>query len=76
MAIKKVTAKEAAAITKAAVEAKADADPAIKQIIEKEEMSDDSELVAVITAAIHEYESSVSVGPTDSFVVRSIKRRR
>lgn len=48
----------------------------IAQIIEKEEMSDDSELVAVITAAIHAYESSSAVGTTDDFVVRSIKRRR
>lgn len=48
----------------------------IAQIIEKEEMSDDSELVAVITAAIHAYETSNSVGATDDFVVRSIKRRR
>ena len=49
----------------------------IAQIIEKEEMSDDSELVAVITAAIHAYEQSNSViGTTDDFVVRSIKRRR
>ena len=48
----------------------------IAQIIEKEEMSDDSELVAVITAAIHAYESSSAMGTTDDFVVRSIKRRR
>lgn len=49
----------------------------IAQIIEKEEMSDDSELVAVITAAIHAYEQANSVvGTTDDFVVRSIKRRR
>lgn len=48
----------------------------IAQIIEKEDMSDDSELVAVITAAIHAYESSSTIGATDDFVVRSIKRRR
>ena len=46
---------------------------------EKEEMSaaDDLELVAVITAAIHAYESAKGIPvSTDDFVVRSIKRRR
>ncbi|MBO4902650.1 MAG: OadG family protein [Lachnospiraceae bacterium] len=54
-------------------------DQPIAHIIEKEEMSetDDLELVAVITAAIHAYESAKGVPvSTDDFVVRSIKRRR
>ncbi len=54
-------------------------DQPIAQIIEKEEMSsenDDLELVAVITAAIHAYESARGTAETDDFVVRSIKRRR
>lgn len=50
-------------------------DQPIAQIIEKEEMSDDSELVAVISAAIAAYEASQG-GSSDGFVVRSIKRRR
>ena len=41
------------------------------QIIEKEELSDDTELVAVIAAAIAASEGAAS---TDGFVVRSIKR--
>ncbi|MCR4685269.1 MAG: OadG family protein [Lachnospiraceae bacterium] len=54
-------------------------DQPIAQIIEKEEMSgtDDLELVAVISAAICAYESAQGMPvSTDSFVVRSIKRRR
>ncbi|MCR4684882.1 MAG: OadG family protein [Lachnospiraceae bacterium] len=54
-------------------------DQPIAQIIEKEEMTgaDDLELVAVITAAIHAYESAQGTPvSTDDFVVRSIKRRR
>lgn len=46
-------------------------DNTIAQIIEKEELSDDTELVAVIAAAIAASEGAVS---TDGFVVRSIKR--
>lgn len=46
-------------------------DNTIAQIIEKEELSDDSELVAVIAAAIAASEGAAS---TDGFVVRSIKR--
>lgn len=45
----------------------------IAQIIEKEENEDDTELVAVIAAAIAAYEGSQS---TDGFVVRSIRKRR
>lgn len=46
-------------------------DHTIAQIIEKEELSDDLELVAVISAAIAASEGAAS---TDGFVVRSIKR--
>lgn len=48
-------------------------DNTIAQIIEKEEQSDDLELVAVIAAAIAAYEGAAS---TDGFVVRSIRRIR
>ncbi|MCR4704687.1 MAG: OadG family protein [Lachnospiraceae bacterium] len=44
-------------------------DNAVAQIIENEELSDDSELVAVIAAAIASYEGT----GTDGFVVRSIR---
>ena len=47
-------------------------DSAIAQIIENEENTDDSELVAVISAAIAAYEGTSS----DGFVVRSIRRFR
>ena len=47
-------------------------DNTIAQIIEKEEQSDDTELVAVIAAAIAASEGATS---TDGFVVRSIRRR-
>lgn len=58
---------------KAKKDVKADAavDNTIAQIVEKEELSDDTELVAVIAAAIAASEGAVS---TDGFVVRSIKR--
>ncbi|MBP3459030.1 MAG: OadG family protein [Lachnospiraceae bacterium] len=46
-------------------------DNTIAQIIEKEELSDDTELVAVIAAAIAASEGAAG---TDGFVVRSIKR--
>ncbi len=46
-------------------------DNTIAQIIEKEELADDLELVAVISAAIAASEGAAS---TDGFVVRSIKR--
>ncbi|MCH5257259.1 MAG: OadG family protein [Lachnospiraceae bacterium] len=59
-------------------EKKADApekkvDNVVAQIMEKEELSDDLELVAVISAAIAAYEGS---GSTDGFVVRSIRKAR
>ncbi len=47
-------------------------DNTIAQIIEKEELTDDTELVAVITAAIAA--SGTAGASTDGFVVRSIKR--
>ena len=47
-------------------------DKAIAQIVENEELSDDLELVAVISAAIAASEGAAS---TDGFVVRSIRRR-
>ena len=47
------------------------ADPVVSQIQEREELSDDTELVAVIAAAIAAYEGS---GSTDGFVVRSIRK--
>jgi len=43
----------------------------VAQIIEKEELNDDLELVAVISAAIAAHEGS---GSTDGFVVRSIRK--
>lgn len=47
-------------------------DNTIAQIVEKEEQTDDLELVAVITAAIAACGTS---GSSDDFVVRSIRRR-
>lgn len=47
-------------------------DQTIAQIVEKEELSDDLELVAVISAAIASYENTSS----DGFVVRSIRKAR
>ena len=49
----------------------ASAAPVVAQIQEKEELADDTELVAVIAAAIAAYEGS---GSTDGFVVRSIRK--
>lgn len=46
-------------------------DPVVEQIAAKEELSDDTELVAVIAAAIASYEGAAS---TDGFVVRSIRK--
>ena len=43
----------------------------VAPVVEEEELSDDTELVAVIMAAISAYEGN---GSTDGFVVRSIKR--
>ncbi|MCM1252865.1 MAG: OadG family protein [Clostridium sp.] len=47
------------------------ADKVVAQIVENEELNDDLELVAVISAAIAAYEGSAS---TDGFVVRSIRK--
>ena len=49
----------------------ASVDNAISQIVESEELTDDLELVAVISAALAAYEGSAS---TDGYVVRSIRR--
>lgn len=54
--------------------AAAAADKAVAQIIETEELSDDLELVAVISAAIAAFEEAAG-GSGDGYVVRSIKRR-
>ncbi|MCR4616587.1 MAG: OadG family protein [Lachnospiraceae bacterium] len=48
-------------------------DNAVNQIIANETAEDDTELVAVIAAAIAAYEGS---GSADGYVVRSIRRRR
>lgn len=56
---------------KADVKAEA-VDKTIAQIVEKEEQTDDLELIAVITAAIAAAGTS---GSSDDFVVRSIRRR-
>lgn len=45
--------------------------PVVEQITAKEELSDDTELVAVIAAAIAAYEGAAN---TDGFVVRSIRK--
>ncbi len=51
--------------------APAAAAPVVEQTVAKEELSDDTELVAVIAAAIAAYEGAAS---TDGFVVRSIRK--
>lgn len=55
----------------AAAGADVQADPVVTQIAAKEELADDTELVAVIAAAIAAYEGA---GSTDGFVVRSIRK--
>jgi len=62
---------EAALKKKDAQPAATSVDNAITQIVESEELTDDLELVAVISAAIAAYEGSAS---TDGYVVRSIRR--
>ncbi|MDO5575122.1 MAG: OadG family protein [bacterium] len=61
---------QAASEAKKKKKAVAAVDNTVAQIIEKEELSDDLELVAVITAAI----AAGTGSSTDGFVVRSIKR--
>ncbi len=61
---------QAASEAKKKKKAAAAVDNTVAQIIEKEELSDDLELVAVITAAI----AAGTGSSTDGFVVRSIKR--
>ncbi|MCM1047455.1 MAG: OadG family protein [Clostridiales bacterium] len=48
-------------------------DAVVAQIAQREELSDDTELVAVIAAAIAAYEGA---GSTDGFVVRSIRKAK
>lgn len=46
-------------------------------VVEEEELSNDEELVAVITAAIYAFEAEAGADvPADGLVVRSIRRRR
>ena len=56
---------------KAQESAPAPAAPVVTQSVQQEELSDDTELVAVIAAAIAAYEGAAS---TDGFVVRSIRK--
>ncbi len=49
----------------------AQADPVVTQIAAREELADDTELVAGIAAAVAAYEGA---GSTDGFVVRSIRK--
>ena len=69
--IPKIQAKQKKKAEAKANAGKAEADPVVTQIAEKEELSDDTELVAVIAAAVAAYEGSAS---TDGFVVRSIRK--
>lgn len=69
--IPKIQAKQKQKAEAKANAGKAEADPVVTQIAEKEELSDDTELVAVIAAAVAAYEGSAS---TDGFVVRSIRK--
>ena len=62
---------EAAMKKKNAQPAPTSVDNAISQIVESEELTDDLELVAVISAAIAAYEGASS---SDGYVVRSIRR--
>jgi len=64
---RKKAAKEAKSANEVGIE------NAVNQIIASESAEDDTELVAVIAAAIAAYEGS---GSTDGYVVRSIRRRR
>ena len=56
---------------KTSAQSAAAADPVVEQIAQKEELAGDTELVAVIAAAIAAYEGA---GSTDGFVVRSIRK--
>ena len=50
-------------------------EPVQEEILEEEELSDDLELVAVVTAAIHAYEEAQgNEVPADGLVIRSIRR--
>lgn len=63
--------KKAESKAKANAETAPKAAPVVEQIAEREELSDDTELAAVIAAAIAAYEGA---GSTDGFVVRSIRK--
>lgn len=66
--------KERAAKEAAAVPAPVVKEP-VPEIAEEEELSDDLELVAVITAAIHAYEEAQGNDvPADGLVIRSIRK--
>ena len=67
----KVGGKKQEKVSETTSEKVAAADPVVAQIAEKEELAGDTELVAVIAAAIAAYEGS---GSTDGFVVRSIRK--
>ena len=54
-------------------EKKTSVDKAVEQISANEEENDDTELIAVISAAIAAFEGS---GSSDGYVVRSIRRVR
>jgi len=50
--------------------------PVAAPVVEEEDLSNDEEIVAVITAAIYAYEAENGVEvPADGLVVRSIRRR-
>jgi len=67
---KERAAKEAVAAPAPVVE-----EPVQEEILEEEELSDDLELVAVVTAAIHAYEEAQGNDvPADGLVIRSIRR--
>ena len=55
-------------------EVKTSVDKAVEQIVAGEEAQDDTELIAVISAAIAAYEGSS--GSSSGYVVRSIRRVR
>ena len=67
----KIGAKKPKKETDSAVQSAPAADSVVEQIAQKEELTNDAELVAVIAAAVAAYEGS---GSTDGFVVRSIRK--
>ncbi|MCR4716723.1 MAG: OadG family protein [Lachnospiraceae bacterium] len=67
-----------AAKPKAAPEVKKETAPQVKETVKEENLAGDDQLVAVITAAIYAYESSVAgvTAGSDPLIVRSIRRVR